>query len=112
VVPLGSGTGERGDYVIVDDPHLVDQAESDAERQAPLNGGGSMTTRLNDFATGHKVVIQQRLHEADFTGDLLQIQHTTFSQAPPLDLPFRPQRASMVVWRRAMETTYGPSRMG
>jgi predicted phage terminase large subunit-like protein len=31
-----------------------------------------MATRLNDVATGHKVVIQQRLHEADLTGDLLQ----------------------------------------
>ena len=30
-----------------------------------------MSTRLNDFRTGHKVVIQQRLHEVDLTGDLL-----------------------------------------
>jgi predicted phage terminase large subunit-like protein len=30
-----------------------------------------MSTRLNDLARGHKVVIQQRLHEADLTGDLL-----------------------------------------
>ncbi len=29
-----------------------------------------MSTRLNDFATGHKVVIQQRLHEGDLSGDL------------------------------------------
>ena len=73
VVPLGSGTGERGDYVVVDDPHSVDQAESDAERQGAIEWwNGSMATRLNDFATGHKVVIQQRLHEADLTGDLLQ----------------------------------------
>ena len=30
-----------------------------------------MCTRLNDLGTGHKVVIQQRLHEQDVTGDLL-----------------------------------------
>jgi hypothetical protein len=30
-----------------------------------------MSTRLNHLGTGHKVVIQQRLHEADLTGDLL-----------------------------------------
>ena len=73
VVPLGAGTGERGDYVVVDDPHSVDQAESDAQRQGSIEWwNGSMATRLNDFATGHKVVIQQRLHEADLTGDLLQ----------------------------------------
>jgi hypothetical protein len=73
VVPKGSGTGERGDYVVVDDPHSVDQAESDVERQSAIEWwNGSMSTRLNDLTTGHKVVIQQRLHEADLTGDLLE----------------------------------------
>jgi predicted phage terminase large subunit-like protein len=68
----GSATGERGDMVVVDDPHSVDQAESDAERSAAVEWwNGTMSTRLNDFRTGHKVVIQQRLHEADLTGDLL-----------------------------------------
>jgi len=72
VVPMCAGTGERGDYVVVDDPHSVDQAESDAERRNAVEWwNGSMATRVNDFATGHKVVIQQRLHEADLTGDLL-----------------------------------------
>jgi hypothetical protein len=72
VVPMSSGTGERGDYVVVDDPHTVDQAESDAERTSAVDWWkGSMSTRLNDFAMGHMVVIQQRLHEADLTGDLL-----------------------------------------
>ncbi len=72
VVPISSGTGERGDYVVVDDPHSVDQAESDTERRSAIEWwNGSMATRLNNLATGHKVVIQQRLHEADLTGDLL-----------------------------------------
>src|ERR1041385_716874 len=31
VVPMSAGTGERGDYVVVDDPHSVEQAESDRE---------------------------------------------------------------------------------
>jgi len=72
VVPMGAGTGERGDYVVVDDPHSVDEAESEAQRRSAIEWwNGSMATRVNDFATGHKVVIQQRLHEADLTGDLL-----------------------------------------
>ena len=72
VVPMSAGTGERGDYVVVDDPHSVDQAESENERRSAIEWwNGSMVTRLNDFTTGHKVVIQQRLHEADLTGDLL-----------------------------------------
>jgi predicted phage terminase large subunit-like protein len=58
--------------VVVDDPHSVDQAESDTERQAAVEWwNGSMATRLNNLSTGHKVVIMQRLHESDLTGDLL-----------------------------------------
>jgi predicted phage terminase large subunit-like protein len=72
VVPMGTGTGERGDYVVVDDPHSVDGAESDLARTTALEWwNGSMATRLNDFKTGHKIVVQQRLHEADLSGDLL-----------------------------------------
>lgn len=72
VVPISSGTGERGDVVVCDDPHSVDQAQSDTERKVAVDfWNGTMSTRLNDFSTGHKVVIQQRLHEADLTGDLL-----------------------------------------
>ena len=73
VVPMSAGTGERGDYVVVDDPHSVDQAESDAERIRAVDWwNGSMSTRLNDLSRGHKIVIQQRLHESDLSGDLLR----------------------------------------
>ena len=69
----GSATGERADVVVVDDPHSVAQAASDVERRSAVEWwNGTMSTRLNDFSTGHKVVIQQRLHETDVTGDLLQ----------------------------------------
>jgi len=72
VVPMSAGTGERGDFVVVDDPHSVDQAESDTERQGAIEWfNGAMSTRVNDFASGHRVVIMQRLHEADLTGDLV-----------------------------------------
>ena len=72
VVPMSGGTGERGDIVVVDDPHSVEQAESDAARTGAIDWwNGTMSTRLNDLSKGHKVVIQQRLHEADLTGDLL-----------------------------------------
>jgi hypothetical protein len=72
VVPMSAVTGERSDYVVVDDPHSVDQAASDAERTAAVDWwNGSMSTRLNDPSKGHKIVVQQRLHESDLTGDLL-----------------------------------------
>jgi hypothetical protein len=67
------GGNWRARYVVVDDPHSVDQAESEGKRSSAIEWwNGSMSTRLNDFATGHQIVIQQRLHEADLTGDLLQ----------------------------------------
>src|SRR3954453_8613651 len=54
VVPMSSGTGGPGGYVVVDDPHSVDQAESDAERtSAVIWWNASGCTRVNDFATGH-----------------------------------------------------------
>lgn len=69
---MSAGTGERGDYVVVDDPRSVDQAASDTERRAAVEWwNGSMATRLNDLSRGHKVVIMQRVHESDLTGDLL-----------------------------------------
>ena len=52
VVPMSAGTGERGDYVVVDDPHSVDQASSDTERHAAVEWwNGSMATRLNDLSS-------------------------------------------------------------
>jgi predicted phage terminase large subunit-like protein len=72
VVPMSGGTGERGDVVVVDDPHSVEQAESDAARIGVSDWwNGTMSTRLNNPSTGHKIVVHQRLHEADLTGDLL-----------------------------------------
>jgi predicted phage terminase large subunit-like protein len=73
VTSVGSGTGERADIVVVDDPTSVDQAESDVERKGANDWwNGTMSTRLNDPKTGHLVVVQQRLHEDDLTGNLLE----------------------------------------
>jgi len=53
VVAISAGTGERGDYVVVDDPHSVDQAASDTERSRAVDWwNGSMSTRLNDLSAG------------------------------------------------------------
>jgi hypothetical protein len=46
----GAATGERGDVIVVDDPHSVEQAESDLQRRAAVEWfSGTMCTRLNDF---------------------------------------------------------------
>lgn len=68
----GAATGEGGDVIVVDDPHKADQVESDTQRDNVLEWmDGTMSTRLNDPATGAIVVVMQRLHEADLTGHLL-----------------------------------------
>lgn len=68
----GMGTGEGGDVIVVDDPHNILEAESDATRQETLNWWSeTMSTRLNDPDTGHKIIVMQRVHEQDLSGDVL-----------------------------------------
>jgi hypothetical protein len=67
----GLSTGERGDRVILDDPHNVIKAESDAEREKTVRFfRESMSNRLNDEQSAI-VIIMQRLHENDVSGDVL-----------------------------------------
>lgn len=69
ITPFGSLTGGRGDRLIVDDPHSIDTAESDLERnRATMRFRESATTRMNDPITSAIVVIMQRLHERDVSG--------------------------------------------
>lgn len=68
----GKATGEGGDYVVTDDPHKVQEARSDARRQAIVDfWTQAMSTRGNDPRTARHVVVMQRLHERDLTGYLL-----------------------------------------
>jgi hypothetical protein len=68
----GVSTGERGDRVLLDDPHNVIKAESDAEREKTVRFvRESMSNRLNDERSA-VIVIMQRLHDADVSGDILR----------------------------------------
>lgn len=67
----GVGTGERGDRVLLDDPHNVKEVESDTVRQETVRWfRESMSNRLNNEDSAI-VVIMQRLHEADVSGTIL-----------------------------------------
>jgi hypothetical protein len=67
----GMSTGERDDRVILDDPHNVIKAESDAEREKTVRFvRESMSNRLNDERSAI-VIIMQRLHEGNVSGDIL-----------------------------------------
>ena len=69
----GVGTGERGDRVILDDPHNVKEAESDIVRDETVRWfRESMSNRLNNMQESAIVVIMQRLHETDVSGVILE----------------------------------------
>lgn len=64
--------GEGGDIVVIDDPHNVEQAESDLVRDETVRKIRlALPTRVRS-KTGAVVVIMQRLHERDLTGVLLR----------------------------------------
>lgn len=68
----GVGTGERGDRILLDDPHNVKEAESDTVRKATTDWfREGMSNRLNDMEKSAIVIIMQRVHEADVSGVIL-----------------------------------------
>jgi predicted phage terminase large subunit-like protein len=69
----GLGTGEGGDTVVVDDPHNVEEAESDAVRESTCTWWfETMSTRGNDPERVAKVIVMQRVHEKDLTAQCLE----------------------------------------
>ena len=68
----GAATGEGGDRIVCDDPHNVQEAESDAIRLSTTDWFDQvMSTRVNDPRTAAKVVVMQRCHQQDLSGHLL-----------------------------------------
>ena len=69
----GSVTGWRGDRIIVDDPHSVEGAESEAVRETAVRWfAETLVNRVNNIKTVKRVVIMQRIHEADVSGHILE----------------------------------------
>lgn len=67
----GVGTGERGDRVLLDDPHNVKEVESEGVRAETVRWfRESMSNRLNNDNSAI-IVIMQRLHEADVSGTII-----------------------------------------
>ena len=66
----GTGTGERGHRVLLDDPHKIKGThESDDARLSVTNWvEEGMQNRLNDLTRDAIVIIMQRVHEEDTSG--------------------------------------------
>jgi predicted phage terminase large subunit-like protein len=73
-VSVGSAaTGEGGDRIVCDDPHNVNEAESEIIRKGTLIWWDqTMSSRLNNPKTGARVVVMQRVHQDDLSGHLLE----------------------------------------
>lgn len=72
-LPSNGMTGERGDRVVIDDPHSVDGAFSQAEREGTLRWfTETVPTRLNNPKTSAIVVVMQRLHQRDVSGLIIE----------------------------------------
>jgi predicted phage terminase large subunit-like protein len=73
-LPFTSLTSQRGDRLIIDDPHSTESAESVAERERTTrNFREGALNRLNDQAKSAIVIIMQRLHADDISGVALKL---------------------------------------
>ena len=68
----GRGTGEHPDVKLVDDPHNVKQAESDAERQTALDWFDQTLSPRGESRDAGTVVTMQRLHAKDLSGHIME----------------------------------------
>lgn len=70
---LGKITGKGADYVICDDPMKPDDSHSETQRYNVIRAiRGTLFSRFNDPNDGVFIMIMQRLHTEDPTGDLLE----------------------------------------
>ena len=70
---VGGATGERAKIRILDDPHNIEEAESDTIRESTINWvRTTWAEREADTKTGGDVIVMQRLHQRDVSGFLLE----------------------------------------
>lgn len=96
-VAFGSLTSQRGDRLLIDDPHSTDTAESEAERAATTRRfREGAQNRVNDLIKSAIVVIMQRLHEEDVSGIILELGLPYVHLCLPME--FEPERACTTRW--------------
>lgn len=72
----GQITGSGADIIIIDDPQDPKKAASEVERKNTIDFyDHTLFSRLNDPDIGVRIIIQQRLHEQDLTGHLMDKKH-------------------------------------
>lgn len=88
---MSSLTGTRGDRVIIDDPHSIEGAISNAERIRTLRVmRETVPNRLTNPDRSAIVVVMQRIHDEDVSGMLLAEDHGYVHVMLPME--FEPAR--------------------
>lgn len=76
----GSVTGRGANCIVMDDLVSQQQSESEADRTTAIRFiDNTLRSRLSDPVTGAMIVVEQRLHERDVTGHLLQAEPKTWT---------------------------------
>jgi predicted phage terminase large subunit-like protein len=94
----GSITGRGANFIIVDDAHKADEVLSETKRERVINWvRNTLFTRLDDKENGVIIVIQQRLHESDLVGHLLESDNWVHLNLPAIadgysEIPISPDQ--------------------
>jgi predicted phage terminase large subunit-like protein len=79
----GTITGLGGGTIIIDDPHNVTGAQSDADRKSDVSFcKQTLSTRLDDKKQGAIICVMQRLHQKDYSGVVLAAGGWTHLKIP------------------------------
>ena len=91
----GLGTGERGDRVIIDDPHNIKEGDSEVVLKSTLLWFTEvMPTRLNDPRTSPIIIIMQRVNAQDISGHVLSSDFGYTHLMLPME--FEPDRKCII----------------
>jgi predicted phage terminase large subunit-like protein len=94
---IDSLTGERADRLMLDDPHSVKIAESDLRRATSVtNFREAANNRLNSAERSAIIVIMQRIHQGDISGEILDKIGGYVSLVLPME--YEPDRHCETPW--------------
>ncbi|MGN8022274.1 phage terminase large subunit [Phyllobacterium sp. 22229] len=90
-ISFGSLTSQRGNRLVIDDPHSTETAESPVERVATTRKfREGAQNRLNDQEADAIVVVMQRLHDEDVSGVIKKLGMEYVHLMLPME--FEPER--------------------
>ena len=98
--PVRSMTGKRGHRIVWDDPHSAEGANSAAEREEAVRVfKETLPTRLVEPKTSAIVIVMQRLHELDVSGEILAGDYGYDHLMLPMEFEVDRRCVTSIGWR-------------